>query len=232
MRQWLVLALLVAVAIGLWLAWGDGTNARIWVALLLGVWTIGGVVAYVAFRRHLFGHLNTQDYIIAAMFIGLLYAVILPWRLGLGRIPVIHAFVFAIPFTVVFIIAVRLVPKPGGATLILAGRGILYQLLGTGINPLWWPDFLLQSVAVESYLLFTGDHARTRRSAIVLGVLRGLMAHLYFYFVGAPFIWRTFYEGWFVLWQIFLGSAGCAVGGWLGHRLANRVETAFHYGGV
>ena len=232
MRVWISIAVVVAAGMGVWLGLGRAGDVQVWMSLMLGVWAVGGVIAFVGFRRRPFARLTVQDYIVAAMFIGLLYAAVLPWRLGLGRIPIIHPFVFAIPYSAIFIVGIRILPKPGGVTLMLCGKGILYQLLGTGINPLWWPDFLIQAIVIESYLLFTADHARTLKSALLIAFLRGLMAHLYFYFIGAPYIWHTFYEWWFILWQIAMGSAGCLVGAWIGHRLARRIEAAYSFGGI
>lgn len=232
MRVWILLGLAVAGTVGIWWGLGRVAEPQVWIGLMLGVCALGGALAYAALRRRLFARLTVQDYILAAMFIGLLYAAILPWRLGLGRIPVIHSFIYAIPFTAVLIVGVRIVPRPGGVTLMIFGKGILYQLLGSGINPLWWPDFLIQAFTVEAFLLFTADYARTLQSALAIGFLRGLMSYLYFYFIGAPFIWHTFYAWWYIAMQTGLGLAGSLVGAGIGYRLGRKVEEAFRFGGI
>lgn len=232
MRVWIALVLVVAGGVGLWIGLGRIEKPQVWIGVLLGLLAVVGVGVYGGLRRRLFARLTVQDYILSAMFIGLLYAAILPWRLGLGRIPFIHPFIYSIPFTAVLIIGLRVIPKPGAATLMIFGKGILYQLLGTGINPLWWPDYLLQAFSIELYFVITSDYAQHRRSALFLGFLRGMMGYLYFYFIGAPFIWHTFYAMWYVALQIGLGAAGCLVGAWIGHMLGGKIEAAFRFGGV
>lgn len=232
MRVWLLLALVVAGALGVWWGLGRIQEPQVWIGLVLGVWALGGAMAYGGFRRRLFAQLTLQDYILAAMFIGLLYVAVLPWRLGLGKVPIIHPFIYAIPFTAVLIIGIRLVPKPGAVTLMLFGEGLLYQLLGSGLNPLWWPDFLLQALVIDSFLLFTRDYAQTLKSVLAIGLLRGVVGYLYFYFIGAPFIWHTFYGWWYVAMQISLGATGSLVGAAIGLALGRKVEAAFRFGGI
>ncbi|MFH1006105.1 MAG: hypothetical protein V1800_01220 [Candidatus Latescibacterota bacterium] len=232
MIGWITLILAVFGTIGIWIGLGRIAPPQVPIAILLGLSVVLGIGMYVGFRRRLFARLTIQDYTLSAMFVGLLYVAVLPWRLGLGRIPFIHPFIYAIPFTAVLIIGLRIVPKPGAATLMIFGKGMLYQLLGAGINPLWWPDSLLQAFSVEWYLLITQDYIQHPRSALAVGFLRGMMGYLYFYFVGAPFIWHTFYAWWYMALQIVLGGAGCLVGAWIGFVLGRKVEAAFRFGGM
>lgn len=232
MRVWLLLGLLVGAAIGLWWGLGRIQEPQVFAGIVLGAWLVGGAMAYGGSRRRQSARLSLQDYTVAAMFIGLLYVAVLPWRLGLGKVPIIHPFIYAIPFTAVLITGIRLIPKPGAATLMLFGEGLLYQLLGSGLNPLWWPDYLFQALVIDSFLLFTGDYAQTLKSALAMGLLRSLVAYLYFYSVGAPFIWHTFYDRWYVVMQVSLGAAGSLVGAAIGRSLARRVEAAFRFGGI
>lgn len=232
MSVWIALTLVAAGAIGLWIGLGRIAEPQVWIGVLLGLLAVVGAGVYLGLRRRLFARLTIQDYILSAMFIGLLYAAILPWRLGLGRIPLIHPFIYSIPFTAVLIIGLRVVPKPGAATLMIFGKGMLYQLLGTGINPLWWPDYLLQAFSIELYLLITQDYVQHPKSALSVGFLRGMMGYLYFYFIGAPFIWHTFYTWWYMALQIGLGAAGCLVGAGIGYALGRKIEAAFRFGGV
>ena len=51
----------------------------------------------------------------------LLYVAAIPWQIGLAKVPGLDALVFSIPYTAVLLIGLRLVPKPGAATVLVFG---------------------------------------------------------------------------------------------------------------
>jgi hypothetical protein len=60
----------------------------------------------------------------------------------------------------------------------------------------------------------------------------GLRRRLFAYFIGAPYIWHTFYAWWYVAMQISLGATGSLVGAALALALGRKVEAAFRFGGI
>ena len=78
-----------------------------------------------------------------ALLICLLHVAVVPWQMALAKVPGLDALIFSIPYTAIFLLGLRLVPKPGVATLLMFGQGIFGQMLGRGINPAWWPYYLM-----------------------------------------------------------------------------------------
>ena len=121
-------------------------------ALLLGF----GALALAGCGRRAFRPLSLSDLATAAILICLLHVVVVPWQIGLAKIPGLDALIFSIPYTAVFLWGLRLVPKPGIAALLIFGEGLFGQLLGRGINPAWWPYYLWCALGVEMILLVVG----------------------------------------------------------------------------
>ena len=97
------------------------------------------------------------------------------------------------------------------------GQGLFGQLLGRGINPVWWPYFLMCGVVVELFLLSTGHTLNSLRKLIGVGVIRGVVAYCYMYFIIAPFVWNQHYAAWYVALKLCLGVIGCTLAhGWPG----------------
>ncbi len=158
----------------------------------------------------------------------LMYVSVMPWKIGLAKVPGLDALIFSIPYTTVFLLGLRLVPKPGTALLLIAGQGLLGQLVGTGLNPLWWPYYLWSALVVEAWLAISCDYARSTRSALVIGLARGLTAYSYMYFLLAPLAWKQFYALWYIALKGGLGLVGCAIGALVAVRLAPGIEKATH----
>ena len=116
---------------------------------------IGGVVV-AGVRRRAFQPFTTLELATAALLICLLHVAVVPWQIGLAKVPGLDALIFSIPYTAIFLLGLRLVPKPGIATLLIFGQGLFGQLLGRGINPAWWPYYLWCALAVEVFLLVGG----------------------------------------------------------------------------
>lgn len=86
----------------------------------------------------------------AAVLICPLHVAVVPWDIGLAEVPGLDALVFSIPYTAVFLLGLRLVPKPGTAPLLIFGEGLFGQLRGRGIKPAWSPYYLWCALAVEA----------------------------------------------------------------------------------
>ncbi len=191
-------------------------------ALLLGL----GVFALAGAWRRVFRPFSISELATAALLICLLYVAVVPWQSALAKVPVVGALVFSIPYTAVFLWGLRLVPKPGIATLLIFGQGLFGQLLGRGINPAWWPYYLWCALGVELTLLVVGAGVRTLPAMLAAAVVRGLLAYSYMYLILAPFLWRQFYAPWYVGLMISMGTLGCIIGAVVAWRLAPTIEKA------
>lgn len=189
-----------------------------------------GATIFLAFRKRALRPLTTLDLATLAMMICLLYVAVVPWQMALAKVPGLDALVFSIPYTAIFLLGLRLVPKPGAATLLIFGQGLIGQMLGRGINPAWWPYYLICAVAVEFLLLIVGNSMRSAWTMAATGVLRGVVAYSYMYLIAAPFLWHQFYAWWYVGLKLSLGVVGCVIGAWMAWRLAPAVERAAKFG--
>jgi len=205
-----------------WFYWGSV------IVLLVAI----GIAAILAFRKKAFQPLTILELATVALLICLLYVSVVPWQAGLAKVPGLDALVFSIPYTVIFLLGLRLVPKVGVATLMIFGSGLFGQLLGRGLNPAWWPYYLMCGVGVEILLLLIGRSMRSFWAMLAAGVLRGMLAYSYMYLILAPFLWHQFYAWWYVGLKVALGVVGCTIGGWLAWRLAPAVEKATKYGSL
>lgn len=176
--------------------------------------------------------LKAIDLVTIAFFVMLLYVAILPFKMGLSKIPFVHTFFFSIPFTCVLFIGIRAVPKPGSATMIICGHSLFVQLISRGVNPLWWPYALIEALTLEAYFLVTKNYIHSKFHAIMAGALRGLVVYLYFYYISAPLIWHKFYAPWYITAHTIQGVVGSAIGGLIGYRISKVVEKAYKYGGI
>jgi membrane-associated HD superfamily phosphohydrolase len=194
--------------------------------LLSTVLLVVGVAGWALAARRRLERFTTRDLTTLAMMMCLLHVVLLPFRSGLSHIPGLDALIYAIPYTVVLLVGLRLTPKPGAASCIIIGQGLLGQLLGHGLNPVMWPYFVWCAWSVEALLLVTGPRLRSLPQALALACLRGLVSNGYSYLLLAPLVWRQHYDAWYVALKIGLGLVGCVIGAILGWGLGPRVEQA------
>jgi len=200
-----------------------------WFSLLVLLAAASAAVG-LAYRRRSFRTLTTLDLATLALMICLLYVAVVPWQMAFAKVPGLDALIFSIPYTALFLLGLRLVPKPGAATLLIFGQGLFGQILARGINPAWWPYYLMCAVCVELFLMIAGHALQSLWTMMAVGVLRGVVSYAYMYLIVAPFLWHQFYAWWYVALKVSLGMIGCAVGAWLGWRLAPIVEKASRFG--
>jgi len=193
---------------------------------------LGAVLFFYGMRKRMLPHFSIHDLAAIALFCSLLYVAVLPFKLGLGRIPFVNAFLFSVPFTAVLCIGIRVVPKPGSATLLICGYSLLSQITFSGVNPLWWPYAILAGFVLELYFLLTGKYLETLPNAAGAGILRGLVVHLYFYLFSAPYIWHKFYAPWYIVVQTLQGVVGSCLGAVIGYILSKPIIRAYRQGGI
>jgi hypothetical protein len=180
-------------------------------ASVVGLLTAIGTTVVLGLRKRAFQPFTTLELATAAVLICLLHVAVVPWQIGLAKVPGLDALVFSIPYTAIFLLGLRLVPKPGFATLLIFGQGLFGQLLGRGINPAWWPYYLWCALGVEILLLSVGGR---------------VLAYTYMYLILAPFLWHQFYAPWYVVWKTLMGLIGCVIGAVLAWQLAPAIEKA------
>ena len=200
-----------------------------YVASVVGLCALILVTLLLALRQRSFRRFKIAELATLALLICLLYVAASPWQIGLAKVPGVDALVFSIPYTAVLLLGLRLVPKPGAATVLVCGAGIFGQLLGRGLNPAWWPYYLWCGVSLDLYLMLVGHTLLSFRAMLGAAVLRGLLAYTYMYLILAPFLWHQFYAWWYVCLKVSLGAVGCTVGAWLAWRLAPAIERATRY---
>lgn len=203
-------------------AWYYGASvALLFVAIGLAIW--------LAIRGREFRRLTTQELATLALVICLLHMAVVPWQAALAKVPGMDALVFSVPYTAIFLLGLRLVPKPGTATLLIFGQGLFGQILGRGVNPTWWPYYLMCATCVELLLAVVGYSLQSLSRMMVAGVVRGLVAYGYLYLILAPFLWRQYYAPWYIGLKTSLGVLGCLVGAWIAWRISPAVERASRF---
>ncbi len=195
-------------------------------ASVLGLLAAIGTVVILGVRKRAFQPFTTLELATAALLICLLHVAVVPWQIGLAKVPGLDALVFSIPYTAIFLLGLRLVPKPGMSTLLIFGQGLFGQLLGRGINPAWWPYYLGCAAGVEILLLVVGNSMRSLPAMLGAGVLRGVLAYSYMYLILAPFLWHQFYDWWYIGLKVSMGMVGCIIGTLLAWQLAPAIEKA------
>ncbi|MHC9543399.1 MAG: hypothetical protein AB9903_28140 [Vulcanimicrobiota bacterium] len=192
-------------------------------SLLLMLILSAGFLA-VCFRKRIRLTFTTMELTTGAFLICLMYVSVTPWSISLSKVPGIDALVFSIPYTAVLLIGLQLVPKAGMATLLIAGHGLLGQLTGRGLNPVWWPYYLMCGLAVEMIFLASGCAVRRLYIAILIATARGSIAYVYMYYVLAPFVWHKFYPDWYICAKAAFGIIGSVAGAYMAWKIAPTVE--------
>ncbi len=182
------------------------------------------LVLFIGYRKKIVQSFSISQTMTLATFACLLFVASLPWRLGLSRF-FLGGFFITIPYAAIILVGLRMVPRFGTATLMVLGYGLLSQVVASGINPLWWPEYLAKGAVLEATCLLARDYGTRRMSAVWIGTLYGGFGYAFFYLVSAPFIWHMHYDLWYVAWKVFQGIVAGAIGaGVIGYDIAGRVE--------
>ena len=204
----------------------------LYLASVVGLLAAIGIAVVLGVRKRAFQPFTTLELATASILICLLHVAVVPWQIGLAKVPGVDALVFSIPYTAIFLLGLRLVPKAGFATLLIFGQGLFGQLLGRGINPAWWPYYLWCALGVEILLLLTGGRVKNLPVMLAAGLLRGLLAYTYMYLILAPFLWHQFYAPWYVAAKTLMGLIGCVIGAVFAWQLTPAVEKATRQSGL
>ena len=78
-----------------------------------GCWRQSALSVVLGLRKRAFQPFTTLELATAAVLICLLHVAVIPWQIGLAKVPGLDALVFSIPYTAIFLLGLRLVPKTG-----------------------------------------------------------------------------------------------------------------------
>lgn len=196
--------------------------------------TIGGslivlVAAALVFgRTTVLARFSTGDLVTIALIAALLGVVFRWfWQTFNDLLGPFGGLLFTIPTAVLVVLAVHLVRKPGTATLLFFVQEIVAMVVwGTNIL-LWLGWYLMEGVAIDLLiLLLGGDYADRRSTAVLIGIIRGVVSYGSFYFLFAPAVWHISYAPWYGFVQVGLGVVGGIIGGWIGYSTAIKVRGA------
>lgn len=202
--------------------------------ILMAALTFAGLclAGWMAWKEKAFRPFSTRDLATLALMICVLYAVMMPWAMGLSHIPGLDSLVYAIPYSLVLILTVILVPRPGAATMLICGEGILGQLLMRGINPVWWPYYLLCALAVELVFLVLPGGTRSTAAAFLAGMARAIVSCGSMYWILMPLLWHQHFAVWYVVLKMSLSLTGSIVGVWIALRSAPAIGKAARFTGI
>ena len=196
--------------------------------------TIGGslivlVAAVLVFgRTTVLARFSTGDLVTIALIAALLGVVFRWfWQTFNDLLGPFGGLLFTIPTAVLVVLAVHLVRKPGTATLLFFVQEFVAMVVwGTNIL-LWLGWYLMEGVAIDLLiLLLGGDYADRRITAVLIGIIRGVVSYGSFYFLFAPAVWHIAYAPWYGFVQVGLGVVGGIIGGWIGYSTAIKVRGA------
>jgi len=168
---------------------------------------------------------TTIDLITIAL-IAAVIAVVLRYLSKMINLGWFDGLVIAIPTVMLMIAALRLVRKPGTATLLFTVV-LLISMIIWGSHIMWLGFYLAEGVIVDLLVvIFKMDYADKRSTAIIYGVVRGVTVTLLFYLLFAPIEWKICYDMWYIYLQIGIACAGGFIGGYLGYDTANKMVGA------
>ena len=168
---------------------------------------------------------TTVDLITIAL-IAAIIAIVLRYLSKMINLGWFDGLVIAIPTVMLMIVALRLVRKPGTATLLFIVV-LLISMVMWGSHIMWLGFYLAEGVVVDlMVVLFKMDYADKRSTAIIYGVARGVTVTLLFYLLFAPIEWKICYDMWYIYLQMGIACAGGFIGGYLGYDTANKMVGA------
>ena len=95
---------------------------------------IGGVVV-AGVRRSAFRPFTTLELATAALLICLLHVAVVPWQIGLAKVPGLDALIFSIPYTAIFLLGLTFGPQAGNRHAAHLRSGAFRPIARTGHQP-------------------------------------------------------------------------------------------------
>lgn len=134
---------------------------------------------------------------------------------------------FTIPTSVLMIVALQLVRKPGTATLLFTVVELVSMIVwGTNIT-IWMGWYMSEGLVVDILvLLFKRNYGDRRSTAVIYAVARSAFAYWTFYFLYAPAVWKVYYAPWYAWTEVGIACIGGIIGGAIGYDIAKKMRGA------
>ena len=148
------------------------------------------------------------------------------WQMFNDFLGIFGGLLMTIPASLLMIIAIYLVKKPGTATLFfMVWEFVNFFVWGSNIMS-WFGWYLLEGIIVDLSIIILRDYAEKWYTAALYGTLRCFISYWTSYFWFSPAIWKVYYAPWYAWLQVIIGAIGGIIGGILGFYLAKRLEEA------
>jgi len=186
------------------------------------------IVFTVAWKFKVLEWFTTIDLITIALLAGLI-AVVFRWfwQTFNDLLGPLGGLLFTIPITVLMLIALQLVRKPGTATLLFTVVELVAMVVwGTNVT-MWMGWYMAEGVMVDALvILFGRDYGDRRTTAVIYGISRGAFSYWLFYFLFAPVVWKVYYAPWYAWSEVGIAAIGGLIGGIIGYDIAKKMRGA------
>ncbi len=185
------------------------------------------VVFLVSRRLRLLEWFTTIDLVTLALLAALIGVVFRWfWQTFNDLLGPLGGLLFTIPTTVVLIVALQLVRKPGTATLLFTVVELVAMVVwGTNVT-LWLGWYMGEGVIVDVLVMLFRDYGDKRGTSIIYGVVRGGFSYWTFYFLFAPAVWKVYYAPWYAWSEVGIAALGGVIGGYIGYDIARKMRKA------
>ena len=186
------------------------------------------IVLVAAWKFQVLEMFTTIDLITIALLAGLIGVVFRWfWQTFNDLLGPLGGLLFTIPITVIMLVALQLVRKPGTATLLFTVVELVAMVIwGTNIT-IWLGWYMMEGVLVDALvILFKRDYGDRRFTAIIYGISRGAFSYWMFYFLYAPVVWKVYYAPWYGWTEVGIAAVGGLIGGIIGYDIAKKMRGA------
>jgi len=186
------------------------------------------IVLIVARKYQVLEWFTTIDLITIAMIAALIGVVFRWfWQTFNDILGPFGGLLFTIPTTVLLLIALQLVRKPGTATLLFTIVELVALIVwGTNII-VWMGWYMMEGVLVDVLvILFKRDYGDRRSTAMIYGIARAAFSYWTFYFLFAPVVWKVYYAPWYGWTEVGIAAIGGLIGGSIGYSIAKKMRGA------